>query len=195
MKAKTIKVLLQGINGGLKELQIDPMSTVGSLIPIINNNNEDSESQIYFFHKGQQLNLNITFLAQNVCEESKIIYLIRKSLKKKYNSNINNNDSLNNSLFESFRGKFLIDMFQCYLRSNDLYYTTIDANKDANYYYQKILSQEEKEDEIILNNTENCNIKNTLLNTEPGKAVSCEPLPILWDIPTKKHQKSVGTST
>lgn len=195
MKAKTIKVLLQGISGNPKELHIDPLDTVGSLVPVIHNNIEDTESQIYFFHKGQQLNHNITFSAQDVCEDSKIVYLIRKTLKNKRSNNISDNEFISILPFENFRGKFLIDMFQCYLRSNDLYYTTIDANKDANYYYQRILSQEEKDDDLILNNTESNNMKNVLLNTDPGTAVSNEPLPILWEIPTKKHQKSVGTST
>lgn len=177
-----ITVNLQSLSGQLQSVRIQSTATIRSLIGVANL--DINNSTPLMLHNGRCLNFDLSLMSQGVNDSDTIVYYTkrRKQLSRYFDRR--HKDSICLS-------KFVTDIFGSFLRNSDLAYITVDADRDANCFYTKVLEEEAQNEDL-------CDIPYFPIDPTditPAVEISTKPLPQPWEERVVVKEKSTAKST
>lgn len=179
-----IHVYLVDFLGKPREFHVLLTDTVHSLLSLAGLST-NSRNIYHFFYKGHSICPYMTFKANNIEDYDNIQYIVKKR--------INFQSLLLKQSYEVFHFEnFVFDIFDSFLQASDLYYTTVEADRDAQIFYQKILKRENE----IQEKKSLFEVPNRFPTViESSTHVQTDPLPTLWfdSFPTAQEAKTITT--
>lgn len=162
-----ITVNLQSLSGQLQSVRIQSTATIRSLIGVANLDIKNSTPLM--LHNGRCLNFDLSLMSQGVNDSDTIVYYTKKRKQLSRYFDRRHKDSICLS-------KFVTDIFGSFLRNSDLAYVTVDADRDANSFYNKVLEEEAQNDDL-------CDLPyfpDYPTDITPASEISTDPLPQPW---------------
>ncbi|OHT11519.1 hypothetical protein TRFO_18963 [Tritrichomonas foetus] len=175
---KEITLSLLNISGKKITVKVPNTNSVRSFIEIIGNGDIKNSSYI-FLHNGKKLDIDISLMAQGIKDNDSIVFLRNKAKNMKKMIFVTSETAVDE--LKSF-DCFLSDIYNSFLRSNDLIFDTIDSEKDANCIYAQYLLQNAELMECRRSERPHRKFPTIL---RKSKGISTQPLPQPWNKPPK----------